>query len=49
MTTWSIAIDREGQKKVLGRVVIDDESKALEFMDLVGTEGTLFEAVRRWR
>ncbi len=49
MTARSIAIDREGQKKVLGRVVIDDETKALELMDLVGTEGALLDAVRKLR
>ncbi len=49
MSARSIAIDREGQRTVLGRVVIDDETKALEFMDLVGTEGALLKAVRKLR
>ena len=49
MTARSIVIDRDGQKKVLGRVAIDDETKAIEFMELSGTEGPLFDAVRKLR
>ena len=47
MKARSLDIDREGQKKVLGRVAIDDEEKALEFLELVGDDNTLMEAVRK--
>jgi len=47
MKAKSIFIDREGQKRVLGRLVIDDESKAMGFMELVGEDGPLNEAVRK--
>lgn len=46
MNARSVAIDRETQRKTLGRVVIDDTEGALEFMNLVGGEGALLEAVR---
>ena len=49
MKARSILIDRDGQKKVLGRVAIDDETKAMEFMEAVGREGPLLEAVRKLR
>ena len=49
MKARSIVIDRDGQKKVLGRVVIDDETKAMEFMEAVGRNGPLLEAVRKLR
>jgi hypothetical protein len=49
MKARSIEIDRDGQKKILGRVVIDDETKGMEFMELVGGEGPLLEAVRKLR
>ena len=49
MKARSILIDRDGQKKVLGRVAIDDETKAIEFMETVGREGPLLEAVRKLR
>src|SRR5205823_4375169 len=49
MKARSILIDRDGQKKVLGRVVIDDETRAMEFMELAGAEGPLLEAVRKLR
>ena len=49
MKARSIVIDRDGQKKVLGRMVIDDETRAIEFMELAGGEGTLLEAVRKVR
>jgi hypothetical protein len=49
MKARSIAIDREGQKKVLGRVVIDDEATLKSFLEDVGREGPLIEAVRRLR
>jgi hypothetical protein len=49
MMARSIEIDRDGQKKILGRVVIDDETKALEFMEVVGREGPLLDAVRKLR
>ncbi len=47
MTARSLDIDREGQKRALGRVAIDDEEKALEFLELVGNDGLLMEAVRK--
>jgi hypothetical protein len=49
MKARSITIDRDGQTKVLGRVVIDDSEKALEFMSLTGSDGPLLEAVRAYR
>ncbi len=49
MKARSIRIDRDGQKKVLGRVVIDDETKAMEFMEVAGGEGPLLEAVHKLR
>ncbi len=49
MDARSIFIDRDGQRKVLGRVVIDDETKAIEFMEIVGDEGPFLEAVRKLR
>jgi hypothetical protein len=49
MRARSIVIDRDGQKKVLGRVAIDDESQAIAFMEAVGREGPLLEAVRKFR
>jgi len=47
MKARSLEIDREAQRKVLGRVAIDDEEKALEFVELIGDDGTLLEAVRK--
>ncbi len=38
MNARSVAIDRETQRKTLGRVVIGDTEAALEFMTLVGRE-----------
>jgi hypothetical protein len=49
MKARSILIDRDAQKKVLGRVAIDDETKAVEFIETVGREGPLLEAVREVR
>jgi len=49
MKARSIFIDRDGQRKVLGRVVTDDETTAKEFMELAGGEGPLLEAVRKLR
>ena len=49
MKARSILIDRDGQKKILGRVVIDDETKAIEFIEAVGRSGPLLEAVRKLR
>jgi hypothetical protein len=49
MKARSIWIDRDGQQKILGRVVIDDEAKAMEFMELAGSEGPLMEALRALR
>jgi hypothetical protein len=46
MKARSLVIDRDGQKKALGRVAIDDQEKALEFVELVGNDGPLLEAVR---
>jgi hypothetical protein len=47
MKARSLVIDRDGQKKVLGCVAIDDEEKALEFVELVGDDAPLLEAVRK--
>ncbi len=49
MKARSLVIDRDGQKKALGRVAIDDEQKALEFIELVGDDAPLLEAVRKLR
>lgn len=49
MDARSIFIDRDGQRKVLGHVVIDDETKAMEFIEIVGDEGPFLEAVRKLR
>jgi hypothetical protein len=49
MIARSIEIDRDGQKTTLGRVVVDDENKAMEFMEVVGGERQLLEAVRKLR
>ena len=49
MKARSIEIDRDAQKKVLGRVAFDDETKAMQFMEVVGREGPLLEAVRNFR
>ena len=49
MKARSILIDRDAQKKVLGRVAIDDETRAVEFIETVGREGPLLEAVRKLR
>jgi hypothetical protein len=46
MRARSIAIDRDGQKKHLGKVVVDDERKALEFIEIVGRDGPLVAGVR---
>jgi hypothetical protein len=46
MKARSIVIDRDGQKKVLGREAVFDEDTAFEFMEVVGSEGPLIEAVR---
>ena len=47
MRARSIVLDIDGQKKILGRAVITDRAKALAFIDLVGDEGPLLEAVQR--
>lgn len=49
MKARSIAIDREVQKKILGRVVIDDAAQAMAFMEVVGREGPLLAGVRQLR
>ena len=49
MNARSIVIDRDSEKKVLGRVVIDDQTKAMAFMDAVGREGPLLDGVRTFR
>ncbi len=49
MKARSLEIDREWQRKALGRVAIDDREKALEFLELVGDDATLREAVRKLR
>jgi hypothetical protein len=49
MKARSIEIDRDGQKQALGRLVIDDETEAMEFMEVIGGEGPLLEAVRKLR
>jgi hypothetical protein len=47
MKARSLVIDRDGQKNTLGRVAIDDEEKALEFVELVGDDAAVLEAVRK--
>jgi hypothetical protein len=49
MRARSLEIDRDAQRKALGRVTIDDEETALEFVELVGDDGALLEAVRKLR
>lgn len=49
MSARSVEIDREAQKKALGRVAIDDAGTATEFLDLIGEDASLLEAVRRLR
>ena len=39
MKARSISIDRDGQRRVLGREVLFDEDTAFEFMEVVGSEG----------
>jgi len=48
MRARSILIDRDAQKKLLGRMAIDDELEALAFMDAVGRDGPLLEGVREY-
>jgi hypothetical protein len=47
MKARSLVIDRDGQRKALGRVAIDDAETALEFVDLIGDDPVLLEAVRK--
>jgi hypothetical protein len=47
MKARSLVIDRESQVKALGRVVIDTSAQALEFIDLIGSDSRLQEAVRQ--
>lgn len=47
MRARSLEIDRDAQRKALGRVAIDDEETALEFLDLIGDDKALLEAVRK--
>ena len=47
MKAHSFLIDRDAQKKVLGRVVIDDETGAIKFIELTARGGRLLEAVRK--
>lgn len=47
MRARSLEIDRDAQKKALGRVAIDDEETALEFLELLGVDKPLLEAVRK--
>ena len=49
MTGRSVVIDRDGQMNALGRVPIDDEFKAIKFMEMIGREGPLREAVLKFR
>jgi hypothetical protein len=49
MKARSLEIDREAQKKALGRVAIDDGETALEFIELIGDDRSLLEAVRKLR
>ncbi len=52
MKARSLWIDRDAQRTALGRVAIDDEDGALEFIKLVGARGPLVEALRlqqEWR
>jgi hypothetical protein len=47
MRARSVVIDRDAQKKTLGRVVIDDVARAQRFIEIVSQEGPLLEAVRK--
>ncbi len=49
MKARSLDFDREGQKKVLGRVAIDNAAQALEFLELIQDEEPLLTAVRKVR
>ncbi len=49
MRARSLEIDREAQRKALGRVVMDDAETALAFVDLIGDDPALLEAVRKLR
>jgi hypothetical protein len=47
MRARSLEIDRDAQRKALGRVAIDGAETALEFIELVGDDSALLEAVRK--
>jgi hypothetical protein len=49
MKARSFNFDREGQKKALGRVAIEDAAKVLEFLELIKDEEPLRTAVRKVR
>ena len=46
MSAHSVVLDKDAQRKVLGRVIVDDAPSANRFVRLVGHEGLLFEAVQ---
>jgi hypothetical protein len=47
MKARSLEIDRDGQRRILDRVAIDDEETTLEFLELVGDDRSLLAAVRK--
>jgi hypothetical protein len=47
MRARSVVIDRDAQRKTLGRVVIEDVATARQFIAIVGQDGPLLEAVRK--
>ena len=49
MKARSLDLDREGQKKILGRVAIEDVAKALEYLDLIKDEDPMLTVVRKAR
>ena len=49
MKARSLDFDREGQKKILGHVAIEDTAKAFEFLGLINDEEPLLTAVRKAR
>jgi hypothetical protein len=47
MKARSLFIDVEAQKKILGHVAIDCETKAFEYIELAGEDGPVLEALRK--
>lgn len=49
MAARSIVLDVEGQRKTLGRAIINDRAKALRLLEIVGEKGPILDAVRAYR